>query len=94
MTDYLPKVTRIRVQIQKLADDIRDIRNGMPPKEESLAAVDAHIQREAAKVTIRPSAFIGGGGEVVSAYPERLKKFSRRMQSELQKHLNNSLPKN
>lgn len=70
MTDYLPKVTRIRAQIQKLADDIHDIRNGMPPKEEALAAVDAHIQREAAKVTIRPSAFIGGGGEVVSAYPE------------------------
>nr|WP_313287029.1 hypothetical protein [Stenotrophomonas pavanii] len=69
MTDYLPKVTRIRAQIQKLADDIRDIRDGMPPKEEALAAVDAHIQREAAKVTIRPSAFIGGG-EVVSAYPE------------------------
>lgn len=70
MTDYLPKVARIRAQIKKLADDIRDIRDGMPPKEEALAAVDAHIEREAAKVTIRPSTFIGGGSEVVSAYPE------------------------
>ena len=70
MTDYLPKVARVRAQIQKLADDIRDIRSGMPPKEEALAAVDAHIQRQAAKVTIRPSAFVGGGSEVVSAYPE------------------------
>ncbi|PII14830.1 hypothetical protein CR920_02950 [Stenotrophomonas indicatrix] len=70
MTDYLPKVARVRAQIEKLADDIRDIRGGMPPKEEALAAVDAHIEREAAKVTIRPSAFIGGGSEVVSAHPE------------------------
>lgn len=70
MTDYLPKVARARAQIQKLTDEIREIRDGMPPKEEALAAVDAHIQREAAKVTIRPSACIGGGGEVVSAYPE------------------------
>lgn len=70
MTDYLPKVARVRAQIQKLAADIRDIRDGMPPKEEALAAVDAHIQREAAKVTIRPSAVMGGGGELVSAYPE------------------------
>ncbi|WP_414612691.1 hypothetical protein [Stenotrophomonas pavanii] len=70
MTDYLPKVARIRAQIKKLADDIRDIRDGMPPKEEALVAVDAHIQREAAKVTIRPSAVTGGGGEFVSAYPE------------------------
>jgi len=69
MTDHLTKVARIRAQIEKLADDIRDIRDGMPPKEEALAAVDAHIEREAAKVAIRPSAFIGGG-EVVSAYPE------------------------
>lgn len=70
MTDHLPKVARVRAQIEKLADDIRDIRGGMPPKEEALAAVDAHIEREAANVTIRPSAFIGGGSEVVSAYPE------------------------
>ena len=70
MTDHLPKVARVRAQIEKLADDIRDIRGGMPPKEEALAAIDAHIEREAAKVTIRPSTFIGGGSEVVSAYPE------------------------
>ena len=72
MTDYLPKVARLRAQIQKLADDIHDLRNGMPPKEDALAAVDAHIQREAAKVTIRPTAFLGGGGggDAVSAYPE------------------------
>ncbi|UID79497.1 hypothetical protein J3U96_03690 [Stenotrophomonas maltophilia] len=68
MTDYLPKVARVRAQIKDLADKIREIRDGMPPQEE--AAVDAHIEREAAKVTIRPSAFIGGGSEVVSAYPE------------------------
>lgn len=70
MTDHLPKVARVRAQIKKLADDIRDIRGGMPPKEEALAAIDAHIEREAARVTIRPSTFIGGGSEVVSAYPE------------------------
>jgi len=70
MTDHLPKVARARAQIEKLADDIRDIRGGMPPKEEALAAIDAHIEREAANVIIRPSAFIGGGSEVVSAYPE------------------------
>ncbi|WP_127564345.1 hypothetical protein [Stenotrophomonas indicatrix] len=70
MTDYLPKVARVRAQINKLADDIRELSDGMPPKEEALAAVDAHIQREAEKVTIRPSAVTGGGGEFVSAYPE------------------------
>lgn len=70
MTDHLPKVARVRAQIEKVADDIRDIRGGMPPKEEALAAIDAHIEREAARVTIRPSTFIGGGSEVVSAYPE------------------------
>lgn len=70
MTDYLPKVARVRAQIEKLADEIRELRNGMPPKEVALAAVDAHIQREAAKVTIRPNAFLGGGGDAVSAYPE------------------------
>jgi len=70
MTDYLPKVARVRAQIQKLADDIHDLRNGIPPKEVALAAVDAHIEREADKVTIRPNAFLGGGGDAVSAYPE------------------------
>lgn len=70
MTDYLPKVARVRAQIQKLADDIHDLRNGMPPKEDALAAVDAHVQGEADKVTIRPTAFIGGGGAAVDVYPE------------------------
>lgn len=70
MTDYLPKVTRVRAQIEKLADEIRDQRAGMPPKEDAFVAVDAHIEREAAKVSVRPSAFFGGGGEVVSTYPE------------------------
>lgn len=70
MTDYLPKVTRVRAQIEKLADEIRNQRDGMPPKEQALAAIDAHIEREAAAVTIRPSAVIVGAGEVVSAYPE------------------------
>lgn len=70
MTEYLPKVARVRAQIEKLADDIRELRDGMPPKEAALAAVDAHIQREAAKVTIRPNALLGGGGDAVSAYPE------------------------
>lgn len=70
MTDHLPKVARVRAQIEKLASDIRDVSDGMPPKEEALAAIDAHIEREAAKVTIRPSALIGGGSEVVSAHPE------------------------
>lgn len=70
MTDYLPKVARVRAQIEKLADEIRDLSDGMPPKEEALAAVDAHIEREAAKVTIRPSAFTGGAGPAASAYPE------------------------
>jgi len=70
MTDYLPKVARVRAQIQKLADDIHDLRNGMPPKEVALAAVDAHVEREADKVTIRPNALLGGGGDAVSAYPE------------------------
>ncbi|MCU1113195.1 hypothetical protein JAK74_05175 [Stenotrophomonas maltophilia] len=70
MTEYLPKVARVRAQIEKLADDIRELRDGMPQKEAALAAVDAHIQREAAKVTIRPNALLGGGGDAVSAYPE------------------------
>lgn len=58
MTDHLPKVARVRAQIEKLADDIRSIRDGMPPKEEALAAVDAHIEREAAKVAIWPGALL------------------------------------
>jgi len=70
MTDYLPKVARVRAQIEKLADEIRELRDGMPPKEAALAAVDAHIQHEAAKVAIRPNAFFGGGGDAVSAYPD------------------------
>lgn len=70
MTDYLPKKTRARAQIEKLTEEIRNQRDGMPPKEEALAAFDAHIERETAAVTIRPSAFVGGGSEVVSAYPE------------------------
>lgn len=70
MTDYSPKLSRVRAQIEKLADEIRDLSNGMPPKEGALAAIDAHIEREAAKVSIRPSAFTGGGADAVSAYPE------------------------
>lgn len=70
MTDYLPKVARVRAQIEKLADEIRELSDGMPPKEEALAAIDAHIEREAAKVTIRPNAFTGGAETAVSAYPE------------------------
>lgn len=70
MTDYLPKVARVRAQIKKLADDIRELSDGLPPKEEALAAVDAHIQRQAETVTIRPNAFVGGGGGGVSVYPE------------------------
>lgn len=70
MTDYLPKVARVRAQIEKLADEIRGLSDGMPPKEEALAAIDAHIEREAAKVTIRPSAFTVGADTAVSAYPE------------------------
>lgn len=70
MTDYLPKVARVRAQIEKLVEEIRDLSDGMPPKEDALAAVDAHIERAAASVTIRPSAFTGGTGPAVSAYPE------------------------
>lgn len=70
MTDYLPKVARLRAQIEKLVDEIRELSDGMPPKEEALAAIDTHIEREAAKVTIWPNAFIGDAGTSVSAYPE------------------------
>lgn len=70
MTDYLPKVARLRAQIEKLAVEIRDLEEGMPPKEDALTAVDAHIEREAAKVTVRPNAFIGDADTAVSAYPE------------------------
>lgn len=84
MTSYLlPKSTSVRTQIEKLADEIRDLSGGMPSKEEALAAVDAHIERdealaaidthierEAAKVTIRPNAFTGDADAAVSAYPD------------------------
>lgn len=70
MTSYLPKATSVRTQIEKLADEIRELSDGMPPKEEALAAIDTHIEREAAKVTIRPNAFVGDAGTAVSAYPE------------------------
>jgi len=48
----------------------------MPLKEDALAAVDAHIEREAAKVTIRPSAFTGGADTAVSAYLESVHAYS------------------
>ncbi|KRG65644.1 hypothetical protein ABB26_03635 [Stenotrophomonas humi] len=70
MTDYLPKVARVRAQIEKLADEIRDLSDGMPPKEDALAAIDTHIERQANSVKIRPSAFTGDAGPAVSAYPE------------------------
>lgn len=71
MTRYLlPKSTSVRTQIEKLADEIRDLRGGMPSKDDALAAIDTHIEHEANSVKIRPSAFTGGAGPAVSAYPD------------------------
>lgn len=48
MTRYLlPKATSIRAQIEKLADEIRDLSGGMPSKDDALAAIDTRIEREA-----------------------------------------------
>lgn len=72
MTSYLPKATSVGTQIEKLADEIRDLSGGMPSKDDALAASDTHIEREANSVKIRPSAFTGGAGPAVSAYPRVL----------------------
>jgi hypothetical protein len=79
MTRYLlPKATSVRAQIEELADEIRELSDGMPPKEEALAAIDTHIEHEANSVKIRPSAFTGGAGPAVSAYPESAHVYARK----------------
>ncbi len=71
MTSYLlPKATSIRAQIEDLADEIRNLIDGMPSKDDALAAINTHIEREANSVKIRPSAFTGGACPAVSAYPD------------------------
>ena len=72
MTDAHPKLTRLRAQISKLAEDIEGLREGVRPESEALAAVDQHIQKMAESVRIQPFAFAhtSGGGDPVSMYPE------------------------
>lgn len=67
MTDAHPKLTRLRAQISKLAEDIEGLREGVRPESEALAAVDPHIQQMAESVRIQPFAFAhtpGGGNPV------------------------------
>lgn len=71
MTDAHPKLTRIRAQIANLAVEAAELRDGVRPESEALAAVDRYIESMAASVRINPFAFahVGGGGDPVSAYP-------------------------
>jgi len=71
MTDYTPKVRRIREQIKTITSQISVLRHGVAPKAAALEGIDHHIAIEAARVNINAEAFVGpGNGEAVSIYPE------------------------
>lgn len=80
MPDLHPKLTRIRAQILKLAGDIQELRHGVRPESEALAAVDRHIELMAAGVRLHPFAFAheSGGGEPVSMYPADIHRYACR----------------
>lgn len=80
MTDTHPKLTRIRAQILRLAGDIQELRHGVRPECEALAAVDRHIELMAAGVRLHPFAFAhgSGGGDPVSMYPADIHRYACR----------------
>lgn len=71
MTDYTPKVRRIREQIKTITDQISVLRHGIAPKAAALEEIDQYIAIEAARVNINAEAFVAPGtGEAVSVYPD------------------------